>query len=315
MALGIKTKSYRKNNPGQSGTLIDGRQFIREQGNVWFVDANRGATGSGDGTTLDSAFGTMATAFARLASGDTVFVRGKVREQLVTPVQVFDVSIVGLGNRPRHADSTPAGGEIAANSWTAPASGAVAGQANVRVLQQGWSFENLLMYAGDSTAACIEIVRNAGSGNDERDASHCRVTGNRFAGAGIGVRFNNSGYSENPYNCEIEYNKFNDSTTAIQGTQCNSASIHHNEFQGCTSIITLAAQNTMIYENVLGAFTAAANSGGIDLNGGGGKCFVVKNYLSGTYSIAGGYRVSGANDEWAGNWNTIAGGITVADPA
>lgn len=314
MALGIVSKSFRKSGNRYNGlTTIDGRPVFREQGNLWFVDANR--VGSGNGKTLDNAMTTMAEAFASLASGDTIYFRGKVREQLVTPVQVFDVSVIGLGNRPRHADSTPAGGEIAANSWTVPASGAVAGQANVRVLQQGWQFENILFYSQGSTAACIEIVRNAGSGNDERDGSHCSVIGNRFAGAGIGVRFNNSGFSENPYNIELAYNKFNDNTTAIQGTACNSGEIHHNVFQGCTSVITLAAQNTQIYENIVGKFTAAANSGGIDLNGGGGTCYVVKNYLSGTYSIAGGYRVSGASDEWAGNWNTIAGGITVADPA
>ena len=40
-----------------------------------------------------------------------------------------------------------------------------------------------------------------------------------------------------------------------------------------------------------------------------------KNYLSGTFSSAGGYTVANANDEWAGNFNTLAGGITVADPA
>jgi len=312
MSLGIVSRSFKRGGP-HSVTTIDGLPVTQNKGKQYFVDATR--SGSGDGLSWDSPFSTMAEAFAKLVGGETIRFVGTIREQLVTPVQVFDVTVIGGGNRPRHADSTPSGGNLYANSWRPPASGAVSGQATVRVLQQGWRFENILFTMESATAAGVEIVRNAGSGNAERDGSHCQIIGCRFAGAGIGVRFNNSGFSENPYNVEIAYNKFSDNTTAIQGTKCNSASIHHNEFQGCTSIITLAAQNTMIYENILGAFTAAASSGGIDLNGGGGKCFVTKNYLSGTYSIAGGYRVSNANDEWAGNFNTLTGGITVADPA
>ena len=281
---------------------------------AYFVDANVGVDGD-DGTDSAKPLKTMQRAFNKLVGGETIFFTGKIREQLVTPVQVFDVSVIGVGNRPRHADPTPAGGQKFANTWSPPASGAVSGQATVRVLQQGWKFNNILFTMESATAAGVEIVRNAGAGDAERDGSHASILGCRFAGAGIGVRFNNTNFSENPYNVEIADSKFNDNTTAIQGTQCNSAQIHHNIFQGCTSVITLAAQNTFIYENILGAFTAAGSSGGIDLNGGGGKCFVTKNYLSGTYSIAGGYRVSNANDEWAGNFNTLTGGITVADPA
>ena len=294
--------------------LPDGK-FSRANGqNHWFVNTN--STTFGDGTAPDQPFQTMQAAFNHIGSGDTIHFVGNVREQLVTPVGIFDVLVIGEGNRPRHADAHTGNNGYETANWRAPASGAVVGQANVRVLQQGWRFVNILFVAGDSTAACIEIVRNAGAGDAERDGSHCSVYGCRFAGAGVGIRSGVAGlFTEIAYNCEIAYNKFNDNTTAISGINGNSWSIHHNEFQGCTSVITFACQNTMIYENIVGAFTAAGNSGGIDLNGGGGKCFVTKNYLSGTYSIAGGYRVSNANDEWAGNFNTLAGGITVADPA
>ena len=309
----------------KGGLLVDGipvlpgAGLLNPAGHTWCVDANHGNDGN-DGISLDASDSagpllTMQAAFNRLVSGDNILVRGFVREQLVTPVQIFDVTILGAANRPRHADSTPSGGESGA-AWGAPTSGAVSGQATCRVLQQGWRFANILFTAQGTTAAMIEIVRNADSGNAERDGSHCSVLGCRFAGAGIGIRSGVAGsYTEIAYNCEIAHNKFNDNTTGMSGINGNSWQIHHNIFQGCTSCITMALQNSFIYENIIGAFTAAGNSGGIDLNGGGGKCFVTKNYLSGTYSIAGGYRVSNANDEWAGNFNTLAGGITVADPA
>lgn len=287
---------------------------ISPYGTVWFVDGDHGADGySGD--SPDAPYATMAKVFARVASGDTIYFRGNIREQLVTPVQVFDVTVIGASTRPRHADTTPVGGESGA-TWRAPASGAVVGKANVRVLQQGWRFQNILFTMEGATAAGIEIVRDAGAGNAERDASHCSIIGCRFSGAGIGIRSGVAGlFTEIAFNCEVAHCKFNSCTTAMSGINGNSWSIHHNEFQGCTSCITMALQNSLIYENILTGFTAAGSSGGIDLNGGGGLCIVTKNYLSGTYSIAGGYRVSNANDEWAGNFNTLAGGITVADPA
>jgi hypothetical protein len=310
MSLGIVSRSFRRGKP-HAVTTIDGRQVFSEQGKAYFVDANR--SGSGDGKSLESPFTTMAEAFAKIASGDTIYTRGKVREQLVTPVQVFDVSVIGLGNRPRHADSTPAGGEISASTWMAPATGAVVGKANVRVLQQGWKFENILFAMESATAAGIEIVRDAGAGNAERDASHTHVLGCKFAGAGVGIRGGVAGlFTEIPNHVVIEGNVFIDNTYAFRSEiQCQRWSIKYNEFQANTNHIVAQLGASFIYENIFGAFTTDS----IELPGGQGLNIVTKNYLSGTYSSAGGYTVANANDEWAGNWNTIAGGITVVDPA
>lgn len=281
----------------------------------YWVHGNQGSNGN-PGTSPDLPLLTMTKAFTLITSGDIIHVLGNVREQLVTPVGIFDVTVIGEGTRPRHADAHTGNNGYQTANWRAPASGAVVGQANVRVIQQGWRFENILWAAGDSTAAMIEVVRNAGAGDAERDGSHCSILGNRFSGAGVGVRSGVAGlFTEIAFNVEVAGNKFNACTTAISGINGNSWTIHDNEFQGCTSVITLACQNSYVYNNVLSGFTAAANSGGIDMTGGGGLNIVTKNYLSGTYSNAGGYKVSNANDEWAGNFNTLAGGITVADPA
>lgn len=128
----------------------------------------------------------MARAFALIQSGDVIRFTGKIREQLVTPVQVFDVTVIGEGKRPRHADAAPAplGGSSAA-TWTTPASGATTA-ALCKVMQQGWAFENIL-FAGPSDHACLNFFRDAGAGDAERDASHGVVRGCRFASGLDGI--------------------------------------------------------------------------------------------------------------------------------
>lgn len=287
----------------------------KSNGRVWFVDANYGADGN-NGQSWGNAFATMDGAFDHLASGDTIYFTGKILEQLVTPVQVFDVSVIGVGNRPRHADSTPAGGQYATAQWGPPTSGAVSGQATVRVLQQGWKFQNILFTMESATAAGVEIVRNAASGDDERDGSHCVVTGCRFAGAGVGIRITATSFTENPFNCLIQGNYFNGNTTSIlaSSAQPNMCSILGNIFLSNTSTITAKLQASIIAQNIINIFTAASSSGGIDLRSGGGNNLVTGNWLGGAYSNAGGYNgVSG--DSWWGNLADVSGGVTQADPA
>lgn len=291
-------------------------------GRTWFVNANSTTVSAGmqpgsngySGTSPTQPFLTMAKAFSVISNGDVINFVGKIQEQLVTPVQVFDVWINGCGLRPRHADSTPTGGQYAAAQWAPPASGGTAAQATLRVLQQGWRFTNFLMTAIDANAACLEIVRNAGAGNDERDASHASVFAMRFSGAGVGIRGGATSFTEIPYNVEVAGCQFDNMTYAMRAVvECNQWYIHHNRFAPNTNQIIMAARNFLIANNSIGSFTAAASSGGIDLNGGTGLNQVCFNNLSGTYSIAGGYRVANANDNWYGNASSA--GYTSADPA
>jgi len=292
-------------------------------GRTWFVNPSTTVPASGwqagsdgySGTSPTQPFLTMTKAFAVVSDGDVINFIGKITEQLVTPVQVFDVWVNGCGNRPRHADSTPAGGQYAAAQWAPPASGGTAAQATLRVLQQGWRFTNFLMTAIDVNAACLEIVRNAGAGDLERDASHASVLGMRFSGTGIGIRCGATSFTENPYNVEIGFSQFDNMTYAIRvtGGSMYQWYIHDNVFTTNTNQIIGPAQNSLITRNDIGPFTAAASSGGVDLNGGAGLNQVTGNNLSGTYSIAGGYRVANANDNWYGN--ATSAGFSSADPA
>lgn len=150
-------------------------------GNNYYVDANVGLD-TNDGRSWGSSFLTMGKAFTSIASGDTIVFRGKIKEQLTTPVNVFDVTVIGAGNRPHHADSTPTGGQLAANTWTIPASPTTAPL--VKVIQQGWRFMNIL-FAGPTAVnaanSSITLFRDAGAGDLERDASHAEIIGCRFA--------------------------------------------------------------------------------------------------------------------------------------
>jgi hypothetical protein len=301
--------------PGRVASGAPGKSVgaISVIGNTWFVDTVYGGNGN-DGSSPQTPFATMARAFQTLSSGDVINFRGKINEQLVTPVNVFDVWINGLGNRPRHADATPVGGQYAASQWSA--TGLTAATASLRVLQQGWRFSNFLFTAVDANAACVEIVRNAGAGDLERDASHAQFLGMRFSGAGIGIRGGVAGlFTEIPFNVEVGYSQFDNMTYAmLAAIQCNQWFIHDNFFAANTNQITMPALNFLIRGNSFGAFTVSGgNTGGIDLTGGTGTNQVTRNNLSGTYSIAGGYRVGGAGDNWYGNASSA--GFTSADPA
>ena len=288
-------------------------RFAYAKGRSWFVDPS--ASRVGNGKSPDRPFATMEEAFDALHSGDIIYAIGNIREQLVTPAQVFDVTVIGCGNRPRNADSSPDGGQYSACTWRAPASGGVAAQATVRVIQQGWAFYNILFNMIDANAAGIELVRNAAAGDSERDASHASVIGCRLAGAGVGIRHGVAGvFTELVNNAYIAGNKFNSCTYGMRGAiQMASWNIEHNQIMACTNAMIIQPVGCFIGPgNAVKGFTAAANSGGIDLRGGDGTSFVFGNFLGGTYSKAGGYNTE-ANDEWYGNM--VDTGVSSADPA
>lgn len=85
--------------------------------------------------------------------------------------------------------------------------------------------------------------------------------------------------------------------------------ILRNHFHNNASHIDAPLNYASILGNIIGKFT----TDGINL-GGGSENVVGGNFLYGTYSIAGGY-TAGTNDEWGGNFNSLTGGVTAADPA
>lgn len=277
----------------------------------WWVRAYSGVGGGSDGMpgdNPDEPLLTMAKAFTKIDSGDVIHFVGNVREQLNTPAGVFDVTIIGEGTRPRHADAHTGNNGYQTATWKAPAAPA-ATTPLLKVRQQGWRIVNVLI-APPSDEAGISFMRDAATGDDERDSSQSGVYGCRFAGGSSGIKIIGT---EIVHGIEIYGNYFADITRAIYATSYygRRCIIEKNKFELNTNHIVAALGDSVIINNVFGQFTTLS----IDLTDGNGHNVVTKNYLSGTYSIAGGYKKSNANDEWAGNFNSLAGGITAVVPA
>ena len=258
----------------ESGGQIN---IISPKGAIYFVDANIGA--SGDGLSWGAAFKTMAEAFAVIASGDTIFFRGKIREQLTTPVQVFDVTIIGAGNRPRHADSTPDGGQDVTNTWTIPASGATTAPL-CKVLQQGWRFVNIL-FAGPTDSDCIQLYRDAGADDAERDASHAEFINCRFASGYNGINDSGGCWGALVQGCRFgALTNFCILGVGNIGVGQSDWIIEDNHFYGFANGVKIAAFGCRIKGNTFTDggtpnTTVVLNTN----NGGGADNFVVDNYF------------------------------------
>lgn len=280
-------------------------------GRAWFVDGNQGNDNL-TGASVSAPFLTMAQVFTKIASGDTIFVRGNIREQLTTPAGVFDVTIIGGGNRPRHADAHTSNGGYSAATWKQPVS-PTALTPLLKVQQQGWRVANMLFSGAPSGTAAIQLFRDGGSGDAERDGSHFHMVSCRVDGAPLGIQ--DSG------GCafvRIEDTLFRGMTiTALAATAGAGIGtlldwqILGNMFQDNVNHIVLGLNQGIVKGNTMGKFTTKS----IDLTGGTGYNMLTCNHLSGTYSNAGGYTAAASTDDWSGNFNSISGGLTAADPA
>jgi hypothetical protein len=270
--------------PNKDGTLIERSELLLQYanlkgGNIYFVDANSGSN-TNSGLSWETAFFTMAKAFTVIVSGDTIIFCGKIREQLTTPAQIFDVTIIGAGNRPRHADSTPDGGQVAANTWTIPAANPATAPL-VKVIQQGWRFVNIL-FAGPTDSDCVQLYRDAGAGNAERDASHAEFINCRFASGYNGINDPGGCFNVKIYqDCKFQaLTNFCILGVGNIGAGQGMWTIEGNHFYGFTNGIKICGLGCRIENNTL---TDGGNPGTTTVintvsNGGGGDNFVINNY-------------------------------------
>lgn len=291
-----------------------------KSGKFWYVNPNAG--GSNDGTDWDNAFTTMAKALSYVFSGDTILFIGNIREQLVSPADIFDVTIIGCGNRPRHSDLIATGyGNYSQTSatWMPPVTASLAATTPVfKVIQQGWTFVNILFTwksdSGTADAPLVMLFRDAGSGIAERDAGHASFYRCRFDGGLTGIE--DSGGCYNVLIDDCFFRGITDGTgRAIYHTTTTVANalmweIRNSRFIDNDNHIVAKASKWFIHNNI---FSAASVTSKIDLTGGVAGNIITKNLLGGTYSNAGGYTAAGAADEWMGNWASTS--PTVSDPA
>lgn len=287
-------------------------------GPAYFVDGLDGAGASGGDGSRDHPWHTMDAAFdkilARNHSGAVIYFRGNIREQLTTPAGIFDVTIVGCGNRPRHADSHTSNNGYAAATWKQPAS-ATASTPLLTIQQQGWRIYNVLFAAAPAATPTILLYRDGGSGDDERDASHAHIVGCRFSAPVIGIQDSGGCAFVRIQDC-----MFHGATTAainnVTGAGIGTLllwQILDNQFHDNAIGIDLSSSQATILRNVIGKTTTY----GIDLDGGSYNG-VHSNWLHGSYTTdkAGQKYRSGTNDNWSGNFSsdededTVTSGVT-----
>lgn len=293
---------------------INGRTLpsLLQRGVTWYVDTVNGAD-TNSGRNWDDAFATMDAAFDVVQSYDAILFAGDVREELVASPLIFDVSIVGMGTRARHANS----GYDGASVWRPPASPTTATPL-LKVRAQGWQFYNIL-FDCPVDAAAVYLERNAvdGVANGEYDASHASFYNCRFESGLVGI--------QNAGGCgfvEVENCRFYRLTeTGGAGIKCTSTGtavplnwqIRNCHFANNYSHILSSMSYSEITNNVFGRFTATLS---VDLynqpSASQGEYNVITgNYLTGSYAATA--YPAGSNNEWAGNQNVA--GVTTADPS
>ena len=292
---------------------------LRPVGRSFYVDGSNTTGLAADGNTgrsWDQPWLTMAQAFATIDNFDKIYLMGVVKEQLVAPAGVYDIQVVGAGNRPRQA--TDGGVATGGGAHWAPPASPTAATALLKLIAQGWSIENI-QFLPHTSSSCITIERAAGP--PERDGSHTIARGCRFVGGTTanGILLLNGGY-----NCLIEDNEFESLTgTAIlsSGTGIQvplNNKIMYNRFTGCTNAIAISSTEGRIIGNI---FRQAADDTNFKVNlvsvsGQGSLNMVLNNYFSdvvANITIAKGYK-PGTGDVWR-NFGTGAADAIIAVPS
>jgi hypothetical protein len=287
-------------------------------GNHYFVDGN---AGNDDGPgTRDRPWLTMAEAFTHIRSGDTIHLRGNIREQISTPAGIFGVTIVGPSEVTRHGDSytgayTNGGFEDSA-TWRAPTS-PTASTPLLTIQQQGWKIKNILFTGDeDDSVSCIRLFRNsAAEGTLERDAGHTVIQGCRFQAGLYGIE-DHGGNAR----CWILDNEFmlfsvSDNRAMVSTTGAGSGTlwgwkILRNTFRANHTDIDMALDNAQImFNHFVKTALGVSNTVTIDTSGGvSGFNVISKNWMyraSNATGVNAGF-VLGTSDSYAGNyWNDV----------
>lgn len=300
--------------------LAGGRQLFPmfpAYGREWFVNGGSGAasddgTGGsayGDGRSWATAKRTFADVFDELSSGDTIYAVGNIREQLTAPAGIFDVTIINAGPGRRHADGHTGNNGYRTLTWKTPAS-ATAATPLLIARQQAWRFINIL-FDGPADAAAVQLLRDAGADDSERDASHAMFLGCKFVAGQNHIEFKGGLSQVVIRDCDFfgaTADSLLETVGAGVGTN-NHFRILNNDWHDNAAHIDVALNYATIKGNTFGK----ASGDKVDLRG-GSENMVWGNAMYGTYSNAGGY-YAGTNDEWGGNYNSLSGGVTAADPA
>lgn len=290
--------------PYKANVTVDNNGAVARAGKHIWVHGNVGNNGN-SGLSPDRPLRTVQAAFNKLGSGDTIHFNGATTEQLTTPAGIFDVTLIGEGNQPRHADTHTTNNGFSTASWKA---GSSASTPNLIIQQQGWKVVNML-FDPAASAAAIQLFRDAGADSSERDASHAHIVGCKFVAGQNHIEFK-GGLSQVVLEGNLFFGSTDDSIVETVGAGVGTNNYHriiNNEFHNNATHIDLDCNYASIRGNTFGKWSTK----GI-LMGGGSNNMVWGNYLSGDYDA--GY-VAGTSDEWAGNFSMDVASDEVGDNA
>lgn len=275
-------------------------------GKVWFVNTVTGSDGN-KGRAPDNAFATMAQAFTVVGSNDTIQFIGTVREQLVAPLGVYGVNIVGGENGGVRDDNGA--------KWTYPSSGATSGGALLLLREQGWTVSNFLMTPEPTSGAAIELRRNEDA--TYPDASHFIASGMRFVGIDVtttyGIRDIGGCSNVLVDNCEFYL--------LTTGIYCSSTAIAlplrnrftNNRFLQNTNDIVSPQSYGLIQGN---SFMSSAATAKINDSGGGYTIVTGNVFPDAAADIDPAHGYDGnATDTWTGNLVGNQAAYVYGDPA
>lgn len=271
-----------------------------------------------DGNGPRGCFSSMEDCLQHVRSRDVIVLGGVLREQVVTPLDVYDVTIIGAANNPRQATSggVPTGGGA---SWLPPTS-PTATTPLIEVRAAGWSFKNIEFTPVNASAA-VRLTRSATV--DTIDASHAGFEGCAFQSNGgttqIGIEDNGGCGFVTIDGCRFEAL----GGTAILGLNTAAAvplrwRVRQNLFLRNTNGIAMSATQGLFWANVINQAANDANNkmNLISVAGQGSLNMVLDNQFSdaaANVTIAKGYK-PGTTDVWR-NWVTDSAAMIVTVPA
>ena len=169
-------------------------------GNTWFVNGWDG-NDFNDGKSFESPFLTMAQAFSVIGSNDVVYLTGRITENLVAPLGVFDVTIQGVASNTRQ--STASGVQAGYSAyWKYVEEDTTA---NLELIEQGWKIKDIL-FEPYTTGTGILLTRAEDAVHP--DPSHAVIENCRFVGGAYGIKC-----VDGSFNLRIKGNLFQTQTT------------------------------------------------------------------------------------------------------
>lgn len=267
--LNIRGPGYIQNLDVETLELNGRALSFQRPGREYFV-ATDGGSDSYGGHDWNLPFATVAQAFSGMVSGDTLYVTGDVREQLLAPLGVQGGRVIGaVAGMTRHDDGV---------RWRSPAS-PTANTPLLTLREQGWEVENILFVPASGISG-VRIRRAEDA--TYPDGSHAIIAGCKFIGddaSPVGVGIEDHGGSHHNLIDGCEFMGLVDAIKHTTGAGIASPlrwQIRRSWFATNTNHLVLPGNQCRIEENAFDPATVVINTSG----GTEGKNYVLRNQFS-----------------------------------